>query len=186
MRVLDAAGAEVTRGAEGEVCVRGANVTAGYLNNDGANAESFTRDGFFRTGDQGRVDADGYLFLTGRLKELINRGGEKISPVELDNVLARHEGVAEAVCFAVPDEVYGQVVGVAVVRKAGASLTAHDLRHYLQQRVAGFKVPAAAHVFFADTMPKTATGKVQRRMVAEAMMEMTAKGPRREGAKARL
>ena len=122
VRILDTDGNAVPQGKEGEICIRGENVTAGYLNNPAANASSFTKDRFFRTGDQGKLDADGYVFITGRIKELINKGGEKISPIELDNVIAQHPDVAEAVSFAIEDEMYGQEVGVAVVLREGRSL----------------------------------------------------------------
>ena len=102
IEILDANGTVLPRGSEGEISIRGANVTHGYLNNPSANASSFTKEGFFRTGDQGRKDAEGYIYITGRIKELINKGGEKISPIELDNVLARHPAVGEAVSFAIP------------------------------------------------------------------------------------
>src|SRR5690606_20148311 len=90
LKILSTDGVEVEQGKEGEICIRGPNVTSGYLNNPTANASSFHAGGFFRTGDQGKLDSDGYVIITGRIKELINRGGEKISPVEIDNVLAKH------------------------------------------------------------------------------------------------
>ncbi|KAJ2720541.1 hypothetical protein GGI07_004545 [Coemansia sp. Benny D115] len=148
----------------GEVCVRGPNVTPGYLNNAEANAKSFT-DGWFRTGDQGYLDDDGYLVLTGRIKELINRGGEKISPLELDDVLLQCPGVGEAVSFAVTDEMYGQDVNAAVVPKQGATVTEDQVKQFMREKVAAFKVPR--RVFVADELPRTATGKIQRRVVAE-------------------
>eukprot|EP00808_Paulinella_micropora_P027665 g78866.t1 len=146
---------------EGEVCVKGPNVFDGYLNNPKANKESFTENGWFRTGDQGRLDTDGYLFLTGRIKELINRGGEKISPLEIDAALLAVPGVAEAVSFGVPDEMYGQQVAAVVVLKPGAQLSSDDVRKALQSKLASFKVPMV--VYFSKTMPKTASGKIQRR-----------------------
>ncbi|KAJ1833449.1 hypothetical protein LPJ73_007897, partial [Coemansia sp. RSA 2703] len=147
----------------GEVCVRGPNVTPGYLNNSEANAKSFTRaEHWFRTGDQGYLDSDGYLVLTGRIKELINRGGEKISPLELDAVLLKCPGVAEAVSFAVADEMYGQEVYAAVVPERGAELTEQQVREFMAQHVAKFKVPK--RVFVAQELPRTATGKIQRRV----------------------
>lgn len=139
--ILDAQGAGVPQGSEGEICIRGSNVTHGYLNNPSANASSFTKDGFFRTGDQGRKDAQGYIFITGRIKELINKGGEKISPIELDNVLARHPAVGEAVSFAVPDELYGEDIGVAVVLKSGQHATVQELKDWVADKLAKFKIP---------------------------------------------
>ncbi|KAI8641499.1 hypothetical protein BD408DRAFT_388889 [Parasitella parasitica] len=159
----------------GEVCIRGKNVTKGYLNNPKATAESFTKDGYFRTGDQGKKDKDGYLILTGRIKELINRGGEKISPIELDSVMLSHPKIAEAVSFAVPDEMYGQEVHAAVVLKSDVKdsekAIEKELQAYCASKLAKFKVPK--RIYVTDIMPKTATGKIQRRKVSEVFF----KGP---------
>ena len=152
-------------GETGEVVIRGANVTRGYHNNREANAEAFT-NGWFRTGDQGLLDGDGTLTLTGRIKELINRGGEKISPLEVDAVLLRHPTVAEAVCFGVPDVKYGEVVHAAVVLAEACS--EGDIRSFCGDYLAGFKVPDRVHL--VDSLPRTATGKIQRRHIA-AMFE---------------
>ncbi len=159
--ILDEQGRVQPAGTSGEVSIRGANVTHGYHNNPGANAAAFT-NGYFRTGDQGHIDADGYLTLTGRLKELINRGGEKISPLEIDATLLEHPAVAEAVCFGVPHAKYGEEVHAAVVLKADA--TAEDLQAFCRDRLADFKVPKQIHI--TQQVPRTATGKVQRRHVA--------------------
>lgn len=138
LQIADEAGSPLPQGTIGEVCVFGSNVTSGYL----GNAESpFTKAGYLRTGDQGYVDADGYLFLTGRIKELINKGGEKISPIEIDNLLAQHPNIAEAVSFAVDDELYGQNVAVAVVRREGALLSQEELIAWFGERAAKFKIP---------------------------------------------
>jgi acyl-CoA synthetase (AMP-forming)/AMP-acid ligase II len=169
IKILNDAGDEVPQGKESEICIRGENVTKGYLNNPTANASSFTKGGFFRTGDQGFQDAEGYVIITGRIKELINKGGEKISPIELDNVIAQHPAVSEAVSFAIEDEMYGQDVGLAIVIKEGQTLNAGELKSWLTDRVAKFKMPKK--IFFTDIMPKTATGKIQRRLVAEAMLK---------------
>jgi acyl-CoA synthetase (AMP-forming)/AMP-acid ligase II len=169
IKILNDAGDEVPQGKESEICIRGENVTKGYLNNPAANASSFTKGGFFRTGDQGFQDAEGYVIITGRIKELINKGGEKISPIELDNVIVQHPAVSEAVSFAIEDEMYGQDVGLAIVVKDGQSLNAGELKSWLTDRVAKFKMPKK--IFFTDIMPKTATGKIQRRLVAEAMLK---------------
>ena len=107
VKILDDAGKEVPQGREAEICIRGENVTKGYLNNPAANASSFTKDGFFRTGDQGKQDAEGYVIITGRIKELINKGGEKISPIELDNVIAQNPAVSEAMSSALPQSAHG-------------------------------------------------------------------------------
>jgi len=170
--ILDQDGNELAQGKEGEICIRGPNVTKGYINNPSANASSFTGSGFFRTGDQGKQDEDGYVVITGRIKELINRGGEKISPIEVDNAISSHPKVAEAVSFAVENEMYGQEVGAAVVLKEGQSASINELKKHVRERLSEFKVPTKW--YFTEHMPKTATGKIQRRMVAEAM----AKGPK--------
>ena len=141
VKILDHDGREVPRGSEAEICIRGENVTKGYLNNPKANEESFTKEGFFRTGDQGKQDQDGYVIITGRIKELINRGGEKISPIELDNVIASNPAVAEAVSFAIPSELYGQEVGVAAVVKEGKSLNEKDIMDFVASKTAKFKIP---------------------------------------------
>jgi acyl-CoA synthetase (AMP-forming)/AMP-acid ligase II len=161
--IMDDAGSLLPPGAEGEVVVKGRNVTRGYHNNPAANAAAFTA-GWFRTGDRGRLDERGYLTLVGRIKELINRGGEKISPVEIDEVLAQHPGVIEVVTFGLPDEKYGEEVAAAVIVRAGTS--ERDLREHVAAKLAAFKVPK--RFFVTDAIPKTATGKVQRRMVAAA------------------
>lgn len=141
VKILDQNGEEISTGREGEICIRGENVTKGYLNNEKANRESFTKGGFFRTGDQGKMDELGYLYITGRIKELVNKGGEKISPIEIDNVVGQHPAVSEAVSFAIDDEIYGQDVGLAVVLKDGQKLTASELRGWLTKRIAKFKLP---------------------------------------------
>ncbi|KAL2114363.1 hypothetical protein VUR80DRAFT_8053 [Thermomyces stellatus] len=173
VKILDDAGKELPQGSEGEICIRGENVTKGYLNNEEANKSSFTKEGFFRTGDQGKKDEDGYVIITGRIKELINKGGEKISPIELDNVLTRHPAVSEAVSFAVADDMYGQDIGVAVVLKSGQTLSEEELRQWVAEKLAKFKTPKK--IYFTETMPKTATGKIQRRIVAETMQKQERK-----------
>jgi acyl-CoA synthetase (AMP-forming)/AMP-acid ligase II len=164
--ILDEEGRELPSGSAGEVAIRGPNVTAGYHNNPAANAQAFT-NGWFRTGDQGALDADGYLTLTGRLKELINRGGEKISPLEVDAVLLEHPAVAEAVSFAVPDPKYGEEVHGAVVLKGEAD--ADGLVAFCRDRLADFKVPK--RIYIIQVLPRTATGKIQRRHVAAHFLE---------------
>jgi acyl-CoA synthetase (AMP-forming)/AMP-acid ligase II len=163
--ILDEAGAEQPAGTVGEVAVRGPNVTHGYHNNPQANAAAFV-NGWFRTGDFGVLDESGYLTLVGRLKELVNRGGEKISPVEVDDALMSHPGVADAVAFAIPDEKYGETVAAAIVLR-DATTTIHEILEHARKRLASFKVPT--HVTIVEAIPKTATGKVQRRNVAAAL-----------------
>lgn len=148
-------------GKIGQVSVKGENVTAAYLNNPKANKENFTDNNFFKTGDQGYFDKDNFLVLVGRIKELINRGGEKISPIELDNILLTNRSIQEAVAFGVKDEKYGQIVHAAVVVKPGCNVTSADLKKFMLTRVATFKIPVK--FYFVDALPKTATGKIQRR-----------------------
>ena len=157
--IMDEAGALLPPNELGEVVIRGRNVTAGYENNPAANAAAFT-DGWFRTGDQGALDADGYLRLTGRLKELINRGGEKVSPLEVDEVLMDHPAVAQCLTFAVPHAKLGEEVGVAVVLRGGLTAKESELRDFCGERLAAFKVPR--RVVFLNEIPKGATGKLQR------------------------
>jgi len=157
--IMDEQGALLPPGGIGEIVIRGPNVTAGYENNPKANAEAFAH-GWFRTGDQGTLDADGYLSLTGRLKEIINRGGEKISPREVDEILMDHPAVAQVVCFGLPHPKLGEEVGAVVVLREGAAVTERELQAFVAQRVADFKVPKK--ILFMDEIPKGATGKLQR------------------------
>jgi acyl-CoA synthetase (AMP-forming)/AMP-acid ligase II len=160
--IMDSEGKHLATGERGEVVIQGPNVIRGYENNPEANATSFT-DGWFRTGDQGFLDAEGYLTLVGRLKEMINRGGEKISPREIDEVLLAHPSVAEAVCFGVPHSTWGEEVAACVVLREAA--TEADLLAYCKDRLADFKRPKQIHI--TDAIPRTATGKIQRRVVAQ-------------------
>jgi len=157
--IMDAEGRLLPPDSTGEIVIRGPNVTAGYENNPKANAEAFTH-GWFRTGDQGVMDAEGYLSITGRLKEIINRGGEKISPREVDEVLMDHPAVQQVVTFAIPHEKLGEEVGAAVVLRPGQAATEKDLRSFVAGRLADFKVPRK--IVFLDEIPKGATGKLQR------------------------
>ena len=157
--VMDDDGAILPQGATGEVVIRGANVTPGYDNNPAANAKAFTR-GWFRTGDQGRLDEEGYLFLTGRLKEQINRGGEKLSPLEIDVVLLDHPAIAEACTFSIPHDKLGEEVGAVVVLRPGMTATEAEIRGFAAERLAAFKVPRKLVIL--PEIPKGATGKVQR------------------------
>ncbi|XP_039124673.1 oxalate--CoA ligase [Dioscorea cayenensis subsp. rotundata] len=152
----------------GEVCVRGPNVTRGYKNNPEANKAAF-EFGWFHTGDLGYFDSDGYLHLVGRIKELINRGGEKISPIEVDAVLLAHPDVAQGVSFGVPDPKYGEEINCAVIAREGAELDEAEVLRHCKKNLASFKVPKK--VFLTDSLPKTATGKIQRRMVAEHFLK---------------
>lgn len=184
IKILDSQGKEVPQGEIGEVSVRGANVTHGYMNNEKANQESFVRssngtgppenDGFFRTGDQGRKDEDGYVQLVGRIKELINRSGEKISPLEVDAALLAVEGVKEAVAFAMPDKMYGEKVGATVILKPNSKLDEAGIQAAMKGKIAKFKIPE--RIWITDQIPKTATGKIQRKNVAATFL-------RKDGAK---
>jgi acyl-CoA synthetase (AMP-forming)/AMP-acid ligase II len=163
--IMDEAGNLLEKGQLGEVVVKGANVVDGYENNPEANAKAFTSS-WFRTGDQGMLDEDGYLRLTGRLKELINRGGEKISPLEVDDVLLRHPTVAEAIAFAVPHKMLGEDIHAAIV-VTDKSVTEQELKAHCSASLAEFKVPRQFHIL--DELPRGATGKLQRLNMAQLL-----------------
>jgi len=164
--VLDDGGRELPCGQEGELALKGANVTHGYLNNPEATAASFT-NGWFRTGDLARTDEDGYVFLLGRIKELINRGGEKISPLEVDDILLSHPKIAEAVTVAVHHDIYGEEVEAVVALKPGESAEAAEIIGFCREKLADFKAPKA--IRFVPEIPRSATGKIQRRRLLELL-----------------
>jgi acyl-CoA synthetase (AMP-forming)/AMP-acid ligase II/acyl carrier protein len=164
--ILDESGGALASGRTGEVAIRGPNVTNGYANNPEANATAFC-GGWFRTGDQGYLDGEGYLFITGRLKELINRGGEKIAPREIDEVLLAHPAVRQAVAFAVPHPSLGEDVAAAVVLKDGAAVSEAGLRAFTLDRLPAFKVPS--RIIFVKDVPKGPTGKLQRIGLADQL-----------------
>ncbi|MBC8049559.1 MAG: AMP-binding protein [Chitinophagales bacterium] len=164
--ILDEEGNELERGETGEIVIRGPNVFSGYENNPAANATAFI-NGWFRTGDQGSFDEDGHLSITGRLKEIINRGGEKIAPREVDDVLQAHSAVAQVVTFAMPHDKLGEDVAAIVVLKEGASATERELREHCAKSLADFKVPRK--ILFMDEIPKGATGKLQRIGLAQKL-----------------
>jgi oxalate---CoA ligase len=164
--VMSDDGRLLPQGEIGEVVIRGPNVTKGYEANPEANAKAFT-NGWFRTGDQGVFDEDGFLMLTGRLKELINRGGEKVSPLEVDGVLSGHPAVAQVLCFAIPHAKLGEEIGAAVVLREGATMTERELRDFAAEHLADFKVPRK--VVFLNEIPKGATGKLMRIGLAEKL-----------------
>lgn len=157
--ILDEAGCHLQPGSIGEISIRGANVMQGYASPAEANATAFS-DGWLRTGDRGYQDSQGYVFIQGRLKELINRGGEKIIPHEIDEVLLQHPAVLQAVAFAVPHSGLGEDVAAAVVLRLGAEVTAMELRGFAARHLADFKVPRK--IVFLRDIPKGPTGKVQR------------------------
>ena len=164
--IMNDEGSLLPSGTVGEVVIRGVNVTAGYQSNPAANAGAFT-DSWFRTGDQGVIDDEGYLRLTGRLKEIINRGGEKISPREVDEVLMDHPAVVQAVTFAIPHDKLGEDVAAALVLGAGQTVDEREMRDFAGSRLAKFKVPR--RVVFLDEIPKGPTGKLQRIGLAEKL-----------------
>lgn len=165
--IMDEAGTLLPQGERGEVVIQGPNVVAAYESNPEANAKSFT-NGWFRTGDQGFLDADAYLTLTGRIKELINRGGEKIGPREIDEVLLSHPSVAEAVAFGFPHPTWGEEVAAAVVLRGTAGEIGGEaaLLAHCKERLADFKCPKK--IYITDAIPRTATGKIQRGAVASS------------------
>jgi acyl-CoA synthetase (AMP-forming)/AMP-acid ligase II len=161
--IMNESGNPLATGQVGEVCISGPNVIREYENNPEATAKSFFGE-WFRTGDQGILDEDGYLRLVGRIKELINRGGEKIAPLEIDEVLLGHPAVAQAVSFGVPHPTWGEEVAAAVVLRSEASES--DILGYCRERLAEFKCPKKVHI--VTEIPRTATGKIQRMNVAAA------------------
>jgi acyl-CoA synthetase (AMP-forming)/AMP-acid ligase II/thioesterase domain-containing protein len=163
--ILGAVGRFLRPPARGEVVVRGDLVFEGYENNAAANAAAFM-DGWYRTGDEGFFDEEGYLTLTGRIKENINRGGEKITPAEVDDALLRHPDVREATTFPVPHVTLGEEVAAAVVLETGAAVTDQDLNRFLRRRLASFKLPR--RILFVDSIPKSANGKIQRGQLSKA------------------
>ena len=163
--IMDDAGNLLPTGQRGEVVIQGPNVVSGYESNPEANAKSFT-NGWFRTGDQGFLDEDRYLTLTGRIKELINRGGEKIGPREIDEVLLSHPAVAEAVCFGMPHPTWGEEVAAAVVLKD--AVTEAEIMSFCKERLADFKRPRK--IYITSAIPRTATGKIQRGAVAKSFL----------------
>ena len=157
--ILGEDGNLLARGETGEIVIRGSNVTLGYENNPKANEEGFY-NGWFRTGDQGVMDEEGYISITGRLKEIINRGGEKVSPREVDEILMDHAAVAQVVCFGMPHPKLGEEVAAVVVLREGQQATERELQSYVSTRAADYKVPKK--ILFMDEIPKGATGKLQR------------------------
>ena len=174
--IMDEAGNLLPSEEIGEVVIRGANVTVGYDNNAQANKSAFTK-GWFRTGDLGYLDTDGYLFLKGRIKEIINRGGEKISPREVDEVLLDHQAVEQVVTFAAPHAHLGEEVATAIVLRDRVSATEQEIKEFAAARLADFKVPRV--VLFVDEIPKGPTGKRQRIGLAEKL-GLTAAAPTTE------
>jgi acyl-CoA synthetase (AMP-forming)/AMP-acid ligase II len=164
IRIVADDGRNVAAGSVGEILVRGATVTSGYLNNPHANSASFV-DGWFRTGDLGSLDADGYLYVRGRIKEVINRGGEKISPGEIETVLLSNPKVLDAESFGEFDAIYGENVQAAVILRPGMEATEDELRDYCRARLSAFEVPERIHIM--SNFPRTEKGSTDRRALAE-------------------
>jgi len=164
--IMDEAGNLLPPGEIGEIVIRGANVTSGYENNPKANETAFT-NGWFRTGDRGYLDSENYLFIQDRIKEIINRGGEKISPREVDEVLLNHPAIAEAVTFAAPHTLLGEDVAAVAVLKPNTTATEREIKEFVAQRLADFKVPRA--ILIVGEIPKGATGKIQRIGLAQKL-----------------
>jgi len=162
--IMDEKDKILNQGETGEICIKGDNVTLGYDNNPEANKNSFTK-GWFRTGDQGYFDQNGYLKISGRLKEIINKGGEKISPLEVDNVLMDHPLIEQAVCFGYEDKMLGEDIAAAIIVKEGKNCSEIDVKTYVQEKLAKFKIPKK--IFFVNEIPKGATGKLQRNVLAK-------------------
>jgi long-chain acyl-CoA synthetase len=171
MRVVDAAGAEVPQGEVGEIAIRGHNIMKGYLNKPDATAEAVSADGWFRTGDIGRVDADGYYYIVDRKKDLIIRGGYNIYPREIEEVLYEHPEVAEAAVVGMPHPELGEEVGAAVALKPGATVTPDELRSYVKSQVAAYKYPR--RVWIVDALPKGPTGKILKKEITVPDAEAT-------------
>jgi acyl-CoA synthetase (AMP-forming)/AMP-acid ligase II len=146
-------------GEIGEICIKGENVTSGYENNSEANEASFV-NGWFKTGDEGFFDNEGYLKISGRIKEIINKGGEKISPLEVDNVLMFHPLIEQVVCFGFKDKMLGEDIAAAIVIEKDKICTELNIKQYAQEKLAKFKIPKK--IFFVDEIPKGSTGKLQR------------------------
>ena len=175
MRIVNDDGRELPAGEQGEILLGGPTLTSGYLNSPELNRSCFV-DGWFKTGDLGSLDEDGFLTLHGRKHDLINRGGEKISPAEIDDALQRHPAVAEAAAFAIPHARLGEDVAAAVVLRPGVTVTPVELRRYLQDQVASFKVPR--RIVVRDQLPKGKTGKIQRRLLTASWEDMAGTVPR--------
>ena len=165
VKIVGSGGCELPAGECGEICVRGPNVMAGYLEDAHANLQAFTEGGYFRTGDAGMMDTSGFLSITGRIKERINRGGEKVSPLEIDTVARAFPGIEDAYSFGFPDEIMGESIGLAVIVTPRSHVSEQELREYISTHLAKYKVPTK--IFFQQTLPRTATGKVQRTALAK-------------------
>ncbi len=168
VRIIDDSGNFLAQGETGEIVVRGDNVISEYYKDAEANHSAFTEDGWFRTGDRGYQDDDGYFFISGRIKELIIKGGENISPREIDDALYRHEAVFEVASFGYPDDTYGQVVAVAVVLNQDYPYSEQELKNFCKSELGAFRSPSK--IFIVEDLPKGPSGKIQRLRVAESLI----------------
>jgi len=175
-RILGDDGNPVATGERGEVCIKTPANVLGYWNKPEATAEAFV-DGWFHTGDVGYLDEDGFLYIVDRIKEIIIRGGENISCIEVEAAIYSHPDVSEAAVFGLPDDRLGEIVGAAIVLREGASMTAQALRDYLAEHLASFKLPA--HVWFrSEALPRIASGKIfKRQLKADYAAEMAGGKP---------
>ena len=162
IKIADERGTEVPIGECGEILCRGPNVMKGYYNNEAATAEAL-KDGWLCTGDTGKIDEDGYLYLTGRKKEMIMRGGEKIYPADIERVLHAHPGIAEAAVIGVADDYWGERVAAFVVPRRGETLSEQEVLHHCRQHLAGYKNPSS--VIFTERLPKNAAGKIMKQLL---------------------
>jgi long-chain acyl-CoA synthetase len=169
MRIVDMSGQEVAQGEPGEIQIRGHNVMKGYWNLPEATAAAITPDGWFSTGDIGKVDEDGYFSIVDRKKELIIRGGLNIYPREIEEVLYEHPAVAEAAVIGIPHDSLGEEIGAAVALKEGAHAEPDELRDFVKERVAAYKYPR--RVWLVDALPKGPTGKILRREITVPTIE---------------
>ena len=167
-KLIDDAGNEVTDGGVGELCVRGAVVIKGYLNQPEATAEAIP-EGWFRTGDIARIDEDGYVFIVDRAKDMVLRGGENIFCTEVETAIYHHPAVAEAAVFGVPDDRLGEIVGAAIVLAPGAELTEEGLVEYLTEHLAKYKIPERVW-FLDDALPRNANGKFVKRELRDILL----------------
>ena len=172
--IIDQSGKILSSGKMGEILIRGQGVTSGYENNPAANKVSFTQ-GWFRTGDQGYLDSEGYLYITGRIKEIINRGGEKIAPLEIDNILMKHPAVQQAVTFPITHPTLGEDIAAAVVLKKTKAVTRQELQSFVAKHLADFKIPR--RIIFLSDIPKGPTGKIQRLKLAAQLKLSAEKAP---------
>jgi acyl-CoA synthetase (AMP-forming)/AMP-acid ligase II len=173
VRIADADGTVAALETESEVQVRGLNLMQGYLKNPEATREAFTTDGWYRTGDLGKMDSDGFVFVTGRLKELIIKGGENISPREIDDVLYRHKRVMEAAAFPLPDDHYGQTVAAAIAPRPGENVPESELRKLCLDAVGEYRSPT--NYFFLNELPKGPSGKIQRLKLTDQYSDLNYK-----------